>query len=53
MLYQPKSVIIHYEGISHGTDTGGGIKAYQVENQKKFRERWREVLDREHFDNGT
>ncbi|MGO4808096.1 glycosyltransferase [Cupriavidus sp. 2MCAB6] len=53
VLYQPKSVIIHYEGISHGTDTGGGIKAYQVENQKKFRERWREVLDREHFDNGT
>ena len=53
VLYQPKSVIIHYEGISHGTDTGGGIKAYQVENQKKFRERWRHVLDREHFDNGT
>lgn len=53
VLYQPKSVIIHYEGISHGTDTGGGVKAYQVENQKKFRERWREVLNREHFDNGT
>ncbi|WP_157903246.1 methyltransferase domain-containing protein [Cupriavidus malaysiensis] len=53
VLYQPRSVIVHYEGISHGTDTGGGIKAYQVENQKKFHERWREVLNREHFDNGT
>ncbi|MGF6241001.1 GT2 family glycosyltransferase/SAM-dependent methyltransferase [Paraburkholderia sp. GAS38] len=53
VYYQPASVIIHYEGISHGTDTGTGIKAYQVVNQKKLRERWREVLDAEHFENGT
>ncbi|MFM0029584.1 glycosyltransferase [Paraburkholderia madseniana] len=53
VYYQPQSVIVHYEGISHGTDTGTGIKAYQVENQKKLRERWRDVLDAEHFENGT
>ncbi|MFP3185895.1 MAG: glycosyltransferase [Paraburkholderia sp.] len=53
VYYQPESVIIHYEGISHGTDTGTGIKAYQVVNQQKLRERWREVLDTEHFENGT
>jgi len=53
VLYQPASVIIHYEGISHGTDTGAGIKAYQVENQKKFRERWGALLDSSHYDNGT
>ncbi|NIF76627.1 glycosyltransferase [Paraburkholderia sp. Cy-641] len=53
VYYQPESVIIHYEGISHGTDTGKGIKAYQVENQKKLRARWRDVLDAGHFENGT
>ncbi|TAL98900.1 MAG: methyltransferase domain-containing protein [Paraburkholderia sp.] len=53
VYYQPESTIIHYEGISHGTDTGTGIKAYQVVNQKKLRERWHDVLDAEHFDNGT
>ncbi|AGK46544.1 glycosyl transferases group 1 family protein [Burkholderia thailandensis MSMB121] len=53
VYYQPESVIIHYEGVSNGTDTSTGIKAYQVENQKKFRERWQDVLSRDHFDNGT
>lgn len=53
VLYQPESVVIHYEGISHGTDTGGGVKAHQVVNQKKFFARWAEVLQREHRDNGS
>ncbi|WP_235839902.1 methyltransferase domain-containing protein [Derxia lacustris] len=51
VYYQPRSVVIHYEGVSHGTDTGSGIKAYQVENQRKFRDKWAEVLAREHFPN--
>ncbi|AJX71028.1 glycosyl hydrolase family 1 [Burkholderia pseudomallei] len=53
VYYQPESVIIHYEGVSNGTDTSTGIKAYQVENQKKFRECWQDVLSRDHFDNGA
>ncbi|MDR5757958.1 methyltransferase domain-containing protein [Caballeronia sp. LZ035] len=53
MYYQPESMIIHYEGISHGTDTGTGIKAYQVTNQAKIRERYARILDAEHFENGT
>lgn len=53
VYYQPESVVVHYEGVSNGTDTGSGIKAYQVENQKKFRERWRDVLRAAHFENGT
>ncbi|GHC87694.1 hypothetical protein GCM10007320_34190 [Pseudorhodoferax aquiterrae] len=53
VMYQPQSVVIHYEGISHGTDTGSGIKAHQVENQKKFYVRWKEILEREHLDNGV
>lgn len=52
VYYQPASVVVHHEGISHGTDTTSGIKAYQIENQRKFHERWRDVLEREHFPNG-
>jgi len=51
-LYQPKSVVIHFEGISHGTDTGTGIKRYQVLNREKFIEKWKPELEHEHFDNG-
>lgn len=40
VYYTPFSKVIHYEGISHGTDENSGIKAYQVENQKKFLQRW-------------
>jgi GT2 family glycosyltransferase/glycosyltransferase involved in cell wall biosynthesis len=49
VLYQPASCIIHYEGISHGTDTGSGIKAYQLVNQQKFLEKWKHVLQSSHF----
>lgn len=44
VYYTPFSKVIHYEGVSHGTDEGSGIKAYQVENQKKFLQRWRSEL---------
>ncbi|MBV8549047.1 MAG: glycosyltransferase [Alphaproteobacteria bacterium] len=53
VLYQPESWIIHYEGVSHGTDVNTGVKAYQVENSRKLKERWKDVLDREHFANAT
>ncbi len=49
--YTPFSVVIHHEGISHGTDTGSGGKAYQVINQRKFLERWGKELD-QHYPNG-
>ncbi|GLQ48025.1 hypothetical protein GCM10007862_30760 [Dyella lipolytica] len=52
LYYQPTSVVIHFEGISHGTDVNAGVKSYQVENQRRFRERWRDTLEREHFRNG-
>lgn len=49
--YTPFSRVIHHEGISHGTDTGGGIKAYQLANQATFRERWATEL-KAHYPNG-
>jgi GT2 family glycosyltransferase len=52
VLFQPRSVVIHYEGVSHGTDETQGIKAYQSRNQKILADRWREVLATEHFPNG-
>lgn len=51
VYYTPFSTVVHFEGISHGTDENAGIKAYQVENQKKFVERWRTVLDNEQYPN--
>ncbi|MCC2632861.1 MAG: glycosyl transferase [Ramlibacter sp.] len=49
VLYQPRSVVVHHEGISHGTDEAGGLKAFQAVNRDKFRERWGEVLRTEHY----
>ncbi len=44
VLYQPASTVVHFEGITSGTDTGSGIKAYQVANQQKFLARWHDTL---------
>ena len=51
VYYTPFSRVVHYEGISHGTDETSGIKAYQIANQKKFAKRWAEVLDAEGYIN--
>lgn len=51
VYYQPASTVIHHEGISHGTDTGQGVKAYQVINQGKMLERWGAVFAGQHFAN--
>ncbi|MCA2712056.1 MAG: glycosyltransferase [Microcystis sp. M015S2] len=52
VLYQPQSNVIHYEGITSGTDLSSGIKQYQVINQTKFREKWSKVLTK-HLDNNA
>ncbi len=44
VVYQPKSVIVHFEGVSNGTELNAGLKKYQVENQIKFKEKWADVL---------
>ena len=51
VVYQPKSVVVHFEGISNGTDVGSGIKQYQVINHEKFVNKWKDVLEKEHFPN--
>lgn len=44
VYYQPDSVVIHFEGISSGTDTSSGVKKYQVVNKEKFVAKWHEKL---------
>ena len=50
-VYQPLSVVVHFEGVSNGTDTSSGQKAYQVVNSQKFYEKWKDILQNEHFEN--
>jgi O-antigen biosynthesis protein len=40
VYYQPKSVVIHHEGQTAGTDLQSGYKRFQVANQPKFVEKW-------------
>jgi GT2 family glycosyltransferase/glycosyltransferase involved in cell wall biosynthesis len=51
VLYQPKSVVIHYEGVTSGTDEAAGAKRYQGVNRHIFFERWQDAL-RSHLPNG-
>ena len=45
VYYQPAAEVVHFEGASHGTDLSAGPKRHQVENQAKFRARWKQRLD--------
>jgi glycosyltransferase involved in cell wall biosynthesis len=42
--FQPLSLVVHYEGRSHGRDVTGQIKAYETVNRETFYSRWRTVL---------
>jgi GT2 family glycosyltransferase len=52
-LYQPRSRVVHFEGVSHGRDVAAGVKSYQAVNRKAFVGRWRSVLAEGHYANGT
>ena len=52
VLYQPLSKVIHYEGITSGTDLSQGAKSYQVENMKKMFARWKHML-KHHQESGV
>lgn len=49
--YTPFSVVTHFEGVSHGTDTSQGGKTYQVRNQRTLVDRWEAALA-EHYPSG-
>lgn len=49
VVYQPLSVITHFEGVSHGKDLAAGQRMYIEINHPKFREKWETVLQKEHY----
>jgi GT2 family glycosyltransferase len=52
-IYQPRSRIVHFEGVSHGRDVAVGVKSHQAINKKTFVRRWGDTLARGHFTHGT
>jgi GT2 family glycosyltransferase len=52
-LYQPRSVVVHYEGVSHGRDLDVGVKSRQAVNRRSFVATWAKELTRSHYANGT
>jgi GT2 family glycosyltransferase/glycosyltransferase involved in cell wall biosynthesis/ubiquinone/menaquinone biosynthesis C-methylase UbiE len=49
VMYQPMTIIAHFEGVSCGTDTSSGIKKYQEINKPKFVEKWSPVLQEQQY----
>jgi GT2 family glycosyltransferase/glycosyltransferase involved in cell wall biosynthesis len=47
VLYEPRAVVVHFEGVTAGTDVGSGIKQYQAVNRRKFLEKWKNELARQ------
>ncbi|MGH3799524.1 MAG: glycosyltransferase [Pseudonocardiaceae bacterium] len=43
-IVEPRAVIVHHEGVSHGTDVGTGVKRYQEINRTLFVEKWAPAL---------
>lgn len=52
VMLQPSSVVVHFEGISNGTDINSGQKSYQAINLEKFKDKWKYDLSNQ-FKNGT
>lgn len=50
---QPRSVVVHHEGLSHGTDPGQGAKAAQAANRVIFAAQWATELGRDQLAPGA
>ena len=44
VIYEPRARVVHFEGITAGTDTASGMKRYQPINREKFVTRWQAAL---------
>lgn len=54
VVYQPLSKVVHFEGVSNGTDVNGtGLKRFQVENSKKLKEKWASEFKTQCVNNGN
>ena len=53
VFYQPDSVVVHHEGISHRREKNAGIQAALGENRDRFVARWGAELRSEQLDPGS
>lgn len=53
VVYEPRSLVVHYEGLTSGPDFERGVKRFQEVNRAKFLEKWAETLARDHSDSRT
>lgn len=49
VVYQPLSKVVHYEGLTHGTNPNSGTKQYQILNKQKFIDKWQKELGQDQF----
>lgn len=52
-LYQPRSQVVHFEGVSHGRNVAAGVKAFQAVNRRTFMRCWEPTLARFHYPDST
>ena len=52
VIVQPASLVVHHEGLSHGTDATSGIKAQQEVNRHRLLARWPRLLAGAHMTSG-
>ena len=50
VVYEPRALVVHREGTSHGTDEAGAErgKHHQEANRQAFVAKWRHILEAEH-----
>ena len=44
VVYEPRSVVVHVGGATHGVNPESGLKRYQTINRHKFSEKWAHAL---------
>jgi len=47
VVYEPRSELVHHEGVSSGTDISSGTKRYQEVNRHTFAQKWAAELERQ------
>lgn len=50
VVYEPRSEVVHFEGLSAGTDVESGMKRFQNINHPKFVQKWSNALQ-SHYEN--
>ncbi len=44
VIVEPRAVVVHHEGVTHGTDLTAGVKRYQEINRALFVDKWASAL---------